>query len=93
MLLGAVPDSVVEAGQVRLEPNDRLLLYTDGLSEAFNKSEEEYGENRVEESLSRAHALAPLAAVERLIAEVQAFCGSEPAHDDMTLMLVTREPS
>ena len=93
MVLGADADAVVEAGQARIAPAGRLLLFTDGLSEAFDRRDEEYGEERVRDSLLRAHALPPSAAVERLVADVHSFCGSVPLRDDMTLMLVTRQPA
>ncbi len=93
MLLGFAKDATIEAGQARVEPSDRLLLFTDGLSEAMNRKDEEYGEARVKESLARAQGLTPLATVDRLIADVQGFCGEAPPHDDMTLLLVARQPA
>lgn len=93
MLLGVMPDAPVEARQVQIEPNDRLLLFTDGLSEALNTKGEEYGVERLEDSLARAHALPPQAAVEQLVTDAQKFCGSAPPHDDLTLMLVARQPT
>jgi sigma-B regulation protein RsbU (phosphoserine phosphatase) len=93
MILGVAADAVVEARQVQIGPADRLLLFTDGLSEAFNKEDEEYGEERIKASLLRAHALPLPAALERLVADVQSFCGSAPPHDDMTLMLAERQPA
>jgi sigma-B regulation protein RsbU (phosphoserine phosphatase) len=93
MVLGVMPDVPVEAGRAELGPADRLLIFTDGYSEAWNKKEEEYGEGRLAESLVRAQALTPPAAVEQVTADVLAFCGSTPPHDDMTLMLVARQAS
>ncbi len=90
MLLGAMADGVVEDGTTCVGPADRLLVFTDGLSEAFNPKEEEYGEERIRESLSAARELGPKAAVDRLVSDVLAFCGKAPQHDDMTLMLVAR---
>jgi sigma-B regulation protein RsbU (phosphoserine phosphatase) len=90
MLLGMTADTPVEARQVQIGPADRLLAFTDGLSEAFDGKEQEYGEERVKESLQRAHPLPPTAALEQLVADVHGFCGSAPPHDDMTLMLVAR---
>jgi hypothetical protein len=91
MVLGVAADAAVEARQTRIGPADRLLLFTDGLSEAFDRKDEEYGEERVRDSLLRAHTLPPPAAVERLVADVERFCGSVPLRDDMTLMLVARQ--
>jgi hypothetical protein len=90
MVLGVMADTAVDTGLAELGPADRLLLFTDGYSEASNKKDEEFGEERLAASLTRAQALQPPAAVERLTAEVLSFCGSVPPRDDMTLMLVAR---
>jgi hypothetical protein len=93
MMLGVSADAPVEARQIEMQPADRLLLFSDGLSEALNAQDQEYGDTRVRESLQRAHELAPAAAVERLVADVERFRGSAPPHDDMTLMLIARQPA
>lgn len=93
MILGVATDALIETRQVQIGQADRLLLFTDGLSEAFNKKDEEYGEERIKGSLLRARALPLPGAVERLVADVQSFCGSAPPHDDMTIMLVERQPA
>ena len=90
MVLGIMADATVETGSTELGPSERLLLFTDGYSEAWNKKEEEYGEDRLTASLVRAQALQPPAAVERLTLDVLSFCGAVPPRDDMTLMLVVR---
>jgi phosphoserine phosphatase RsbU/P len=77
---------------VQIGPDDRLLLFTDGLSEALNTKDEEYGTARLQTSLERTNAQPPQTAVEQLVADVQKFCGSAPPHDDLTLMLVARQP-
>lgn len=93
MVLGVMADTVVESGQVEIKPADRLLLFTDGFSEAFNKRDEEYGERRLAESFARARTMPPSIAVERLISDVLSYCGSVQPHDDMTLMLVGQQPA
>jgi hypothetical protein len=50
MVLGVMADTVVESRQVEIKPTDRVLLFTDGFSEAFNKRDEEYGEERLTKS-------------------------------------------
>ncbi len=91
MLLGVQADAPVEAREIALEPSGRLLLFSDGLSEAFDAKGEEYGEDRLGEALLRARTLTPPAAVDRFFADVVAFRGTAPQHDDMTLLLVARE--
>jgi serine phosphatase RsbU (regulator of sigma subunit) len=93
MALGVMADTVVESRQVEIKPADRLLLFTDGFSEAFNKRDEEYGEDRLRESFVRVSKLPPSIAVERLISDVLSYCGSVQPRDDMTLMLVERQPA
>jgi serine phosphatase RsbU (regulator of sigma subunit) len=93
MVLGVMPEASFEACRAEIRAADRLLIFTDGYSEAFNKKDEEYGEGRLAESLVRAQGLPLQAAVERVTADVLAFCGSIPPHDDMTLMLVARQAS
>lgn len=93
MVLGVTADALVEARQIELKPSDRLLLFTDGFSEAFNKKDEEYGEERLAESFARVRTQPPSIAVERMIADVESFCGRVEPRDDMTLMLVCREPA
>jgi phosphoserine phosphatase RsbU/P len=93
MVLGVMADAVVVVRQVEIKLADRLLVFTDGFSEAFNKKDEEYGEERLKESFVRVRTLPPSIAVERLIADVLSFCGSVQPPDDMTLMLVERQPA
>jgi sigma-B regulation protein RsbU (phosphoserine phosphatase) len=90
-VLGLLADALVESRDVEIKPADRLLLFTDGLTEAVNKKNQEYGEERVKESLSRGRALSSSIVVEHLIADALSFCGSVQPFDDITLMLVERE--
>ena len=71
MVLGVVVDAEVEARHVEIKPADRLLFFTDGFSEAFNKTDEEYGEQRLAESFARVRSLAPSA---------RSFCGARYNH-------------
>jgi serine phosphatase RsbU (regulator of sigma subunit) len=93
MVLGAMADAPMECRNIEIEPGDRLLLFTDGFPEAFNKKDEEYGEARLTESFTRVRTLPLSLVVERLIADVLKFLGSVQPADDMTLMLVERQPA
>jgi hypothetical protein len=87
--LGVLPDAEFEVAEAALGPGDRLLLYTDGVTEAFDPRDVEYGEARLEALLrARADLAAPelLAAVE---ADVLAHCAGRRPHDDMTLLLLS----
>ena len=57
MVLGIDPDCAFETRTTHIGPGERLLLYTDGISEAFNTREEEYGEPRIAAYLEAQAAL------------------------------------
>jgi phosphoserine phosphatase RsbU/P len=76
--------------RTQLEAGDRLLLFTDGITEAFNTEEEEYGEVRLTESLKTRRDLSENQLIQALIADVLGFCGYAKPHDDMTLMNIRR---
>jgi sigma-B regulation protein RsbU (phosphoserine phosphatase) len=80
--LGLGPSSYPEH-TITLGPGTQLLLYTDGITEAMNSTEEEYGPARLME-----HFLDPQACVDGLIAEVQRFGGKSDRNDDATAVLI-----
>ncbi|MCX6938008.1 MAG: PAS domain S-box protein [Verrucomicrobia bacterium] len=92
MALGMVPDELFDAtleeGRVTLDPGDLLALYTDGINEACNVSGEEFGRDRVVETLGR-HKDEPLAEIlRRFDRYLRQFCTLAPRHDDRALLLV-----
>ncbi len=70
----------------RLFSGDTLAIYTDGVTEAFNAADEEFGEQRLIEALQRHRELPAQAIVASIIHEVQAFSPQEQ-HDDITLIV------
>jgi sigma-B regulation protein RsbU (phosphoserine phosphatase) len=69
---------------VHLKPGMQVLLYSDGITEAMNRHEEEYGPGRLVE-----HFLRPHACVEGLFEEVQRFSVGSTHTDDATAVLIT----
>ena len=69
-----------------LEPGDELLLYTDGVNEAFNEAEEEYGNDRLEAFLMAHNDLCAQELVQGLRADVAAWAGKAEQSDDVTIM-------
>jgi sigma-B regulation protein RsbU (phosphoserine phosphatase) len=88
LILGAFEEATYFSGQVDLKPNDLLVLYTDGITEALNPQEQEFGEKRLLETLSRLKHLHPEALKEQLISEVRSYVQGVPQYDDMTLMVL-----
>ncbi len=90
MALGVIPDLPLSEHSVTLEPGDVLALYTDGVTEAFNVDEEEFGVERLEEViLAHAHESAE-EIVDAIEAAVDAFVGDVPPFDDFTLVVLKR---
>lgn len=74
--------------QVKLGKGDRLLLYTDGLSEARNSHDTEYGEARLLSLLSQSQALPADALIQKVLEDVRAYSAGRPVYDDLTLMAI-----
>ena len=95
-VIGLLEDATFEQGTLALEPGDVLLAYTDGISEAMNAAEDEWGEEEMVEAakrLIREHGCTRSAGtlVECLLREVDAFTAGAPQHDDMTLLVCVIE--
>lgn len=80
--IGFAQDAFPE-NHIALPPGSRLLFYSDGITEAMNEIEEEYGCERVKELLQD-----PEICVDCMLLEVKKFAGSRLAADDATLILV-----
>jgi serine phosphatase RsbU (regulator of sigma subunit) len=89
-VIGAFPGSIFTQREIQLYEGDKLLLFTDGVTEARNAAGEEFGEERLQECL-RAYAgrnAAELRTV--LLNEVREFCAGN-FDDDATLMVIIAE--
>ena len=88
--LGLFPDYEFEQGELTLEAGDRLVLFSDGLSERWNPAEEMYGEERLL-SLARTHARTSCGKLQQLILEdLETFAAGTSSNDDLTLVLLQR---
>jgi serine phosphatase RsbU (regulator of sigma subunit) len=88
LVLGALSGTVYPTHTVQLGPGDRLVLYTDGVTEAFNPAAEAYGEERLIAEV-RAHADGgSMTLIEHICQSVTAFAGTAPQSDDITLTVV-----
>jgi sigma-B regulation protein RsbU (phosphoserine phosphatase) len=86
--LGMWADKSYEAGSVILQPGDWLVIFTDGVVEAVNVRDEEYGEERMLNLLQAGAAATPDELLRRMMSDLDAFVGATPQHDDVTCMLV-----
>jgi sigma-B regulation protein RsbU (phosphoserine phosphatase) len=74
--------------QIKLGKGDHLLLYTDGLSEARNHEDCEYGDDRLSACLNESHQLPAIALVKKLLDDVGEFSSARPRLDDLTVMAI-----
>lgn len=72
--------------RMALKPGESLLLYTDGISEARNASDEEYGIERMSSLAARCANLSPDALIENCLSELSRFSGGGKVTDDLTLL-------
>ncbi len=89
LVLGVREDTTYEIEEVPLRPLDRVLFYSDGVSEAMNERRELFGDDRLLEAVLSCGAV-PEAAIEKIIGTVNAYVGTAPQHDDMTVILLDR---
>jgi serine phosphatase RsbU (regulator of sigma subunit) len=85
-VVGLFRDWDCDVEECRLDPGDLLALYTDGMTESFNADGEEFGEERLIESLLRHRALPPADLIAAVVEESGAFSEAEQ-HDDRTMIV------
>ena len=71
-----------------LSPGDLLVAFTDGISEAMNLEDEEWGEDRLLDSIRGCPAKTSQELLEYVFAAATQFAGTAPQHDDMTLVVL-----
>ena len=87
MVVGMFPQAAYQQETVRLHPGDVLVSFTDGVSEAMNEVEEEFGEQRIESLIRNNIELSAAELCQLVVDDVWRFAGSAPQHDDLTLVI------
>ncbi len=87
---GSVFDRLTADFAVPLERNDCLVLYTDGVTETLNSEGDEFGVDRMMQSVRASANDSAQAIVKRIIEDVREFTGSVPQNDDMTLIAIRK---
>ena len=79
-----------EEGEMTLEPGDTLVLYTDGVTEAMDSENEEFGMNRLQTVFTGGAPQSAEAANEAVFAAVREFVAGAPQSDDITCLTIRR---
>jgi serine phosphatase RsbU (regulator of sigma subunit) len=80
--VGLIEEAEFQSDTIRIEPGSRVLLVTDGVTEAENVAGEFFGDDRLEDAAVCSNSL------ESIFERVQHFCGLAPANDDCTMLEV-----
>jgi phosphoserine phosphatase RsbU/P len=88
--LGLFCDADYSVRQIEMEPGDMLVGYTDGLTEARNGADEEYGGERLMKVLDQCRAMAAKAVAGACVADLHGFVAGKPMLDDLTVMVLKR---
>ena len=91
LLLGMFPEATYESADFTMGPGDVLVLYSDGVTEARDDSDEEYGEERLVAFLTEHRGLDPELLVESLIRTVHEFSSDGKPGDDVTVAVIRRD--
>lgn len=84
--LGIMADVEYRCSEISLNPGDRLVLYTDGVTEATNAAYELFGSERLDAALARCTG-DPRCGLAEILGAVELFTGGEPPNDDRTLIV------
>lgn len=88
---GSVFERITKDVPIPMESGDVLLLYTDGVNEAVDHKELEFGDERIKTIFSLAAPNGAEAVVDSLCDSVKKFIGGEPQSDDITLVVVRKK--
>jgi len=85
-IVGIMPDSSFPQREFELQCGQRLVCYTDGITEAINAEQQFFGEERLADACSRYAPLPLTTMVESVFAEMDEFSKGEPQNDDQALL-------
>lgn len=88
--MGMFKDMTYQTGSISLEPNERLVIFTDGVTELFNEDDEEYGDERLERFVQANNACGSIEFTDLLYDTLEKYRGSRMPSDDITLLTVRR---
>lgn len=91
LILGLMDSGIsYEKGNINIQENDSLILFTDGITEALNEKNEEYGESRLKEFITENHAKDSETFSNELVDEIKKFSFGSGQYDDITLINLKR---
>src|SRR5579862_7710800 len=94
-VVGLLESFPYEQSSLKIEPGDVFIAFTDGISEAMNDSDEEWGEDRMVEAVKSCANMSPSEMIGQIMQAADKFVAGAKQHDDMTLVVLrsTQEAS
>jgi serine phosphatase RsbU (regulator of sigma subunit) len=90
--VGLLADSQYQAGHLQLHLGDVLVAYTDGVVEAFNDQEEEFGEERLKDVVRSSTSLTAAGICGQVAERLKAYVSDTPQWDDISLIVMRVKP-
>ena len=90
VMIGAFDFSDWQLAETKLNPGDVLFVFTDGVSEANDSKDNQYGEERIKDMIIKNRADQPEAIARKLFDDIMVFVENEPRADDITMLIVKR---
>ncbi|HTG14624.1 MAG TPA: SpoIIE family protein phosphatase [Blastocatellia bacterium] len=87
-IIGAFSDCKYEQETIQMERGDVLVAYTDGVTEAFNSDEEQFGESRLRGIIANSAHMSATELSEEIVERVRGWCGVTAQQDDLTLVIM-----
>jgi serine phosphatase RsbU (regulator of sigma subunit) len=89
-MLGLFDEPEFPEETVTMEPGDRIVLYSDGVTEALNERGDEYGDAGLLESIARHQGISTRALLDAVLDDIRTFCGQAAQRDDITVVVMER---
>ena len=87
-IVGIFPDAVYEQETITLDPGDLVVVFSDGVTEAFNADWEEFGTDRLLECVRANAGLTPVPLLEQIMAAIHRFVKDAVPSDDVTVVVL-----
>ncbi len=91
-LLGIMEPGLFKVGKTTLSPNGGLLVYTDGVTEAFNAEGEPFSDEKLLKTVNSIRGADAKSITGKVLMEIDEFCGAVPQSDDITIMVLNYTP-
>jgi sigma-B regulation protein RsbU (phosphoserine phosphatase) len=92
-VLGLLADASYTSASVQLRPNDTVVIYSDGVTDAVNASGEEFGRTRLLEAIGHHRCATVDMILDGVLQALHNFSQSAPQADDITLLVLQYSPS